>query len=1139
MPHSNELRVFISSTFRDLQGEREHLVKKIFPEIRALCRERGVTFTDIDLRWGITEEEAKREGIIRICLDEIDRCRPYFIGILGERYGWTPPLAETERVADTFPALADAMMQGTSITEMEIVHGVLANPAMADHAFFYFRDRTATPSEFIDTDQEAIARLKELKNRIRGSGFPVRESFSTPVELGEWLQSDLWRVLDNEHPASEAPSALEIERRSHMAFAASRHRGYIPNPVYLTEFNEWVVSHRKPLVIGGVSGLGKSSLIAYLVEQYRRRHPTALIIEHYIGASQTSGSSRGVMLHVIEEIRERFAIDEPIPEKAEEIERSFPNWLFRLEHLAVQQSIEVLVVIDALNQLDEAGQRLAWLPRTIPVGVGLLISTTPGVSQEQLSTREWSRMEVTPIEDEGVRQSIIARYLGEFHKGVSVEQLKRLTSDAKAASPLYLRVVAEELRLHGEHETLDEEITRHTSASNLDEVFQRVLQRLERDYGETLVREVLSSIRASRSGLGEVELLELLGLTRLELSRLLLALDYHLLLKDGLLGFFHNYLQRAVEKRYLTEAENRRRVHHRLSDHFHGVVVTSVAAKQGISLRAASELAYQLYSSEAWEALSECLTTIPVFSLLYTGLMQYDVMAYWATLRDMLDMEMAYRTGLAQWTSEDAEERSRVTGRVADLLEQAGRWEGSLALHRERRDSAIARGDRDEEAASRQSLGWMLHLRGKRGEAFDELSRARDLFTELGDDSGVARALGNIGVVYFHRGEYDQAMECQELALSIYEEMGDRNRALNPIVNMGVVYVDRGNYDLALECYQRALGIGEELGNRRIIAAAIGNMGALYGTREEYDRAMECYQRALSINQELGDRRGVAAAITNKGRVYIHHGEYDQALECYQRALNINEELGDRIGLANSFGDMGSVYFDRDEYDRALKCYQQQLSISEELGDRSAAAFAAANMGLIYGKRREHGRALESLYRAAPEYRALGIRSVLIEVLQSVAMVLMEIAATEAEMPEYLPTHLLEVTQETWRDVSLRMAREHVEECLAISGELQGPDTLFSSNVLLSRLDATERRRDAAVSRLYTMLQEAADDDQRADLHYWLWKLEQLPDSDEHRNESLRLYRSLFEATSKHYYRNRIDELTVATTPPDTTDPTE
>lgn len=74
MNTSNELRVFISSTFRDLQEEREHLMKKIFPEIRALCRERGITFTEVDLRWGLTEDEGTYGRIIRTCMEEIDRC---------------------------------------------------------------------------------------------------------------------------------------------------------------------------------------------------------------------------------------------------------------------------------------------------------------------------------------------------------------------------------------------------------------------------------------------------------------------------------------------------------------------------------------------------------------------------------------------------------------------------------------------------------------------------------------------------------------------------------------------------------------------------------------------------------------------------------------------------------------------------------------------------------------------------------------------------------------------------------------------------------------------------------------------------------------------------------------------------------
>ena len=49
------IRVFVSSTFRDMQAERDELVLKIFPQLRRLCEERGVTWGEIDLRWGLTD----------------------------------------------------------------------------------------------------------------------------------------------------------------------------------------------------------------------------------------------------------------------------------------------------------------------------------------------------------------------------------------------------------------------------------------------------------------------------------------------------------------------------------------------------------------------------------------------------------------------------------------------------------------------------------------------------------------------------------------------------------------------------------------------------------------------------------------------------------------------------------------------------------------------------------------------------------------------------------------------------------------------------------------------------------------------------------------------------------------------------
>ena len=105
---SRVIRVFLSSTFRDFMQERDLLVKQVFPELRRKARERGVEVVDVDLRWGITEEESRQGKVIPICLGEIDRCRPYFVGMLGERYGWIPPTDQySPQVIERQPWLKD------------------------------------------------------------------------------------------------------------------------------------------------------------------------------------------------------------------------------------------------------------------------------------------------------------------------------------------------------------------------------------------------------------------------------------------------------------------------------------------------------------------------------------------------------------------------------------------------------------------------------------------------------------------------------------------------------------------------------------------------------------------------------------------------------------------------------------------------------------------------------------------------------------------------------------------------------------------------------------------------------------------------------------------------------------------------
>src|SRR5207237_8405123 len=100
MSASNELRLFLSSTFVDFFSERDYLAKKVFPRLRSQCRERGIEFTEIDLRWGLTDEDAEQGRILGTCFEEIDKSRPFFGGMVGDRYGWVPTAEELAKNHD-------------------------------------------------------------------------------------------------------------------------------------------------------------------------------------------------------------------------------------------------------------------------------------------------------------------------------------------------------------------------------------------------------------------------------------------------------------------------------------------------------------------------------------------------------------------------------------------------------------------------------------------------------------------------------------------------------------------------------------------------------------------------------------------------------------------------------------------------------------------------------------------------------------------------------------------------------------------------------------------------------------------------------------------------------------------------------
>ncbi len=211
------IRIFISSTFKDLETEREMLVKGVFPKVKSYAEKQGLSLYFVDLRWGIATYESLE--IIKACLDEIDNCAPFFIGIIGNRYGYIPPSIAGLDLNDI------EQYKGKSITEMEMVYGVF-NRIEKNHSIFAIK-KDEPISEMIKLNiadsneylvKENINKLNELKTKAKTYcnqfDIPCYENYTDINDLCDFFYDELIKLIDS--IVSDIGDILEFKQTNYL-----------------------------------------------------------------------------------------------------------------------------------------------------------------------------------------------------------------------------------------------------------------------------------------------------------------------------------------------------------------------------------------------------------------------------------------------------------------------------------------------------------------------------------------------------------------------------------------------------------------------------------------------------------------------------------------------------------------------------------------------------------------------------------------------------------------------------------------------------------------------------------------------------------------------------------------------------------
>jgi tetratricopeptide (TPR) repeat protein len=1002
MPAARQsIRVFISSTFRDMHAERDHLVKFVFPQLRRLCESRGVTWGEVDLRWGVTDEQVAEGEVLPICLEEIRRCRPYFIGLLGERYGWVPD-SLPPKLLESEPWLREHLAEKVSVTELEVLHGVLRNSTMAGHVFFYFRDPryameqpAAHRADFLSTDAASSAKLRNLKERIRGSGLPVRENYPTPKALGDLVLRDMTAVIDRLYPEGSRPDPLDREAMDHAAYARSRARVYIGRDEYFQRLDAYAAGNSdKPLAVLGASGSGKSALLANWVLCYQQQHPGALVIQHFIGASPYSADWIAMVGRILGELSRKLHIDRPTPRTPEDLRSA----LKALLALAGGRD-PVVLVLDSLNRLEDKDNALdlPWLPELLAPNVRVLASTLPGKALDEIIRRKWPVFEIQPL-NPAERQQLISEYLHHEARSLSPERLARIASAPSCANPLYLRVLLEELRVTADNQTLGERIDSYLQAKSPYELYERLIARWESDYD--LVGDTLSLVWAARNGLSETELLQALGtadrpLARAQWSPLFLAIGDGLVSRSGLLTFAHDYLRTAVRDVYLPTASLQQAAHIRLADYFE---------RQPASPRRMDELPWQLCEGKQWERLVALLADRDSFKQLWAR-NEFALRTYWATIEasSPFRMTQAYRPqienpqaeaeemflnrlDLLLGTTGHPEEASRLSSALvkhyrrtgdldglsvslenqASILNARGDLDGAMSLLKE--DERICRqlGNLDGLSAALGDQALILHARGDLVGAMTLHQEEERLCRQLGNLQGLSRALGNRAVILHARGELDEAMTLHKEEERICRQLGNLARLQESLGNQANVLDARGDMDGAMALHKEAERICRQLGNLSQLATILGNQAVILQTRGDLDGAMTLHQEEERICRQLGNLEGLSRALGNQAVILHARGNLGGAMTLLREQERLCRQLGNLHGLQATLGNQGAILQLRGDLNEAMPLYKEAERICRQLTNTEGLASSLANQALLL---KQMGRADEGLPLAEEAYQ--------------------------------------------------------------------------------------------------------------------------------------------------------------------------
>lgn len=257
----------------------------------------------------------------------------------------------------------------------------------------------------------------------------------------------------------------------------------------------------------------------------------------------------------------------------------------------------------------------------------------------------------------------------------------------------------------------------------------------------------------------------------------------------------------------------------------------------------------------------------------------------------------------------------------------------------------------------------VAHLRmGNLDSVFRQATIAKELYTDLQDQSGTARTEMIIAATMSMKGQFSDALSHQFNALNIYTSLKDSSGFYNTLSEMSINFYNEQKFRRSIELSKRVLRYAESVKDTFMMADQLTTLGSAYHNIDKDDEAKEYILRGIELRKVFDDDFGLSQSYGGMAMINMSENNWEEALRWCERSIELSEEIEDNRNLTAMKYNQATCYFELGDFEKSKNLYEEVISLSEKNDIKDIALIRSlTRLSLIHNKNGSTSREVEVL----------------------------------------------------------------------------------------------------------------------------------------------------------------------------------